>query len=114
MRAKTSDDAERLTSPAFTPPLLGPVLRWDFVEVKSSGSLVKEKVYTPTEARNTPQRKWLHGASEKFQKRGIVTAPKEQIQVRENTCLGERWRHELVWKLAFSKDPRVQSIMESI
>ena len=71
MHAKTSDRAERPTSPASPPHLLGPVLWWDFAEVKSSGSLLKEKVYTSIEARNTPQRKWLQCASENS-RRGIL------------------------------------------
>ena len=70
-RAETSEDAERLPSPAFTPHLLGPALWWDFVEVKSSASLLKEKVYTPIEARNMPQRKWLHCAV-RNPRRGIL------------------------------------------
>lgn len=70
-------DMKKLKCSAFILCILGPILKMvNLVEAKNSGSLLKEKVYYPYQGKRYPQRKWFYCASEKFQERDIIKAPK--------------------------------------
>ena len=62
---------------------------------KFSFPLKRESIYSYRGKEYAPK-KVAPLCHEKSQKRDIVRAPQEQIQVRENVYLGERWKHELV------------------